>query len=70
VAFFPQTSTIVAKAVGEWGDRQREVTDYLRLHYSEREKSTKRPDPERALYIIKGVRYLFLGIVYIVAIVK
>jgi hypothetical protein len=39
----------VAKAVGEWGYNQREVADYLRLHYStlsrimnEREKSTSK----------------------------
>lgn len=39
----------VAKAVGEWGYSQREVADYLRLHYStlsrimkEREKSTNK----------------------------
>jgi len=39
----------VAKASGEWGYSQREVADYLRLHYStlsriikEREKSTNK----------------------------
>jgi len=39
----------VAAAVGEWGYSQREVADYLRLHYStlsrimkEREKSTNK----------------------------
>ena len=39
----------VGKAIGEWGYSQREVADYLRLHYStlsrimkEREKSTNK----------------------------
>ena len=39
----------IAKAVGDWGYSQREVADYLRLHYSilsriikEREKSTNK----------------------------
>ena len=39
----------VGKAVGEWAYSQREVADYLRLHYStlgrimkEREKSTNK----------------------------
>jgi transposase len=46
----------VGKAVGEWGYSQREVADYLRLHYStlsrimkEREKSINKTPKKRSI---------------------